>query len=155
MQVKFLSPVRIVVHMMLAVILLLSASGCGKKADPIPPRVVLPPPVVDLKTESVSGGIALVWSVTGSGGDAGSFKILRSVTVDAGQACPACPQDYRPFLTVKLTDNRLQPMGEKTFRYLDMEVRDGGYYSYRIAVCNRTGQCSADSNESGTIRKER
>jgi hypothetical protein len=150
MRVKHLVPVVMVV----TAILLLNVTGCGKKGDPVPPRVKLPAPITDLRVGSVSGGVALGWSINGPSGDVGSFKILRSVTLDGSQACPGCPQDYRLFGTLTPTDERLRREGEKGLRYLDTEVRDGGYYSYRIAVCNRTGQCSEASNEAGTVHRE-
>jgi len=140
---------------MITATLLLSATGCGKKGDPVPPQARIPAPITDLKVDSIQGGVALVWSIQDSRGDIGSFKILRSVTLDGSLACPGCPQDYRPFAILKPTDDGLRREGEKGFRYHDSDVRDGGYYSYRIAVCNRTGQCSVASNEAGTIRKDR
>jgi hypothetical protein len=145
---------RLALAALFAAILLLSLIGCGKKGDPIPPRVKLPLPITDLRVESSSGGVALAWSIGAPGGDIGSFKILRGVTPDGNQACPGCPQDYRPFVTLTTADDRLRRESERGFRYLDTDVREGGYYSYRIAVCNRTGQCSAPSNEAGRVHKE-
>ncbi len=126
-------------------------SGCGKKGDPIPPRIKFPV-VNDLATVSLPEGIALSWLLDVLKDDIGGFKILRSVTIRGSEACPGCPQDYRPFRDVALTDGRLHREGAVGFRYVDTDVRGGSFYSYRIGVCNRAGSCGEASNEAGTIQ---
>jgi hypothetical protein len=125
-------------------------AGCGKKGDPIPPRIKLPI-VADLATTSLAEAIILGWSLDVSAGGIGGFKILRSETNQGKEACPGCPQDYRPFKEVTLTDERLRREGATGFRYTDTDVRKGSVYSYRIAVCNRDGYCGESSNEAGTV----
>ncbi|MHB8908756.1 MAG: hypothetical protein ACYDAA_07765 [Syntrophales bacterium] len=129
-------------------------AGCGKKVDPVPPQIKLPV-ITDLGTRSIGEGIVLSWSLAGPADGIDRFKILRSVTAEGSQACPGCPQDYRPFVTVELSDDRLKRAGEKSFQYVDTDVRVGGFYAYRIAVCNRGGNCGEASNESGIIHAGR
>jgi hypothetical protein len=124
--------------------------GCGKKDDPIPPRVKLPI-VSDLAVASLPEGIVLSWSLGVQTDGIEGFKILRSVTSRGDEACPGCPQDYRPFTEVKLSDGRLRREATAGFRYIDPDVRGGSYYSYRLAVCNNTRYCGEASNEAGTI----
>jgi hypothetical protein len=126
-------------------------TGCGMKGDPVAPRVKLPI-VADLTTTSLPEGIVLSWSLDVRTEGIGGFKILRSVTTRGGEACPGCPQDYRPFTEVKLTDGRLRREGTTGFRYIDTDVRGGSFYSYRIAVCDRASSCGEASNETGTVR---
>jgi hypothetical protein len=133
---------------LLAVIIIFA--GCGKKGDPIPPRIKLPI-VTDLTTVSVPEGIVLNWSLEIRADGIAGFKILRSMMNRGEDACPGCPQDYRPFREVALADERLHRMGAIGFRYIDTDVRGGSFYSYRIAVCNRTGNCGEASNEAGVI----
>jgi predicted small lipoprotein YifL len=142
-----------IIIMILAAVLP-ALAGCGKKGDPVPPQFKPLPAIVDLKTASAPEGIVLSWSLPSPGVPIGSFKLSRSVTVDGSQACPGCPQDYRPFGTITMADERLRREGDKGFRYADRDVRDGSYYSYRLSLCNRTGQCSAASNEAGAVYKE-
>jgi hypothetical protein len=130
---------------------ILIIAGCGKKGDPIPPRTKLPI-VADLAVASLPEGIVLNWSLDVGTQAIGGFKILRSATSRGDEACPGCPQDYRPFTEVKLTDGRLHREGAAGFRYVDTDIRGGGFYSYRIAVCSHTGSCGEGSNEAGTIR---
>ena len=129
-------------------------AGCGKKVDPLPPQIRLPV-IADLSTRSFGGGIVLSWSLIERSDGISGFKILRSVTSEGSQACPGCPQDYRPFVTAELSDVHLKRTGEKSFQYIDADVRVGGFYAYRIAVCNRGGNCGEASNESGIIHAGR
>ena len=77
-------------------VLLLLSAGCGKKGDPIPPRIKLPATIADLSVVSVKEGILLAWSLPDPLGRIGSFKLRRSETVEGSEACPGCPQEYRP-----------------------------------------------------------
>jgi hypothetical protein len=131
-------------------VVVLIFAGCGKKGDPIPPRIKLPI-VADLAATSLPEGIILGWSLDVSAGGIRGFKVLRSETGQGKEACPGCPQDYRPFKEVTLTDERLRREGAMGFRYTDTDVRTGSFYSYRIAVCNRDGYCGESSNEAGTV----
>ena len=132
-------------------VLLLLSSGCGRKGDPIPPRVKLPAAIADLSAVSTKEGILLTWSLTGPLGQIGSFRFLRSETVEGSEACPGCPQEYRPLRTVAMTDDRLRREGERMFSYIDVEVSEGHYYSYRLVVCDPAGFCGAESNAAGLI----
>jgi hypothetical protein len=134
---------------LLAVVMIFA--GCGKKDDPIPSQMKLPI-VADLAVTSLPEGIILSWSLGVRTGDIGGFKILRSVTSRGDEACPGCPQEYRPFTEVMLTDERLRRDGTTGFGYTDPDVRDGSFYSYRIAVCNSARYCGEASNEAGMIR---
>jgi hypothetical protein len=134
--------------------LLLICAGCGKKGDPMPLRITMPT-ITDLGARSLREGIVLGWSLIGSTDSIDGFKIFRSETSEPSRVCPGCPQDYRPFGTVTLADDRLKREGEKRFRYVDTDVRAGGFYSYRIAVCSRAGYCGKESNASGVIHTDR
>ena len=136
------------------IMLSLIYAGCGKKDDPMPPQITLTT-ISDLDTRSLREGIVLGWSLIGPTEGIGGFKIFRSETIEGSRACLGCPQDYHPFGTVPLADDRLKREGEKKFRYVDTNVRAGGFYSYRIAVCNRIGNCGEVSNESGLIHTGR
>jgi hypothetical protein len=136
------------------VMLILTFPGCGKKDDPMPPQIKLPT-VADLAAASRKEGIVLVWSLARPPEGIAVFKILRSETSRGIEACPGCPQDYRPFATVALADERLQREGIKGFRYVDSDVRNGSFYSYRVTVCDRADHCGEASNETGLIYTDR
>jgi len=132
-------------------VLLLLSAGCGKKGNPIPPRIKLPATIADLSVVSVKEGILLTWSLPGPLQRIGSFKLLRSETVEGSEACPGCPQEYRPLRPVAITDDRLRREEERKFSYVDGDVSVGHYYSYRIVACDPAGFCGAESNAAGLI----
>jgi hypothetical protein len=129
-------------------------AGCGKKGDPIPPRLILPPAIADLTADSVAEGILLGWSAPGPDGRIDHFRILRSDAA-ADQACPGCPQDYRPFATLKVADQTLQRAGERGFRYVDAAVAAGRFYSYRVSACDSQGHCGEPSAPAQRFREKR
>lgn len=124
--------------------------GCGLKSDPIPPRIKPPAAIADLTVESSREGILLSWSVDPRE-RIGTFRLLRTEPVRQSEACPGCPQEYRPIRTIPLTDAGLRSEEGKKFYYVDWDVRAGFFYSYRIAVCDRSGSCGPVSNEAGVI----
>jgi hypothetical protein len=133
----------------------LLCGGCGKKGDPIPPRLILPPAIADLTADSIAEGILLGWSATGTDGRIDHFQILRSEAA-ADQACPGCPQDYRPFATLKGADQTLQREGGKgLFRYVDAAVAAGRFYSYRVSACDSQGRCGEPSAPAQRFREKR
>jgi hypothetical protein len=131
----------------------LTAAGCGKKADPIPPRLVLPPVIADLTADSVDAGILLGWSTPGPIGRIDHFRILRSA-VSADQACPGCPQVYMLLATPKAADPALQRAGEGMFRYVDAAVTAGRFYSYRVSACDSRKFCGEPSAPAGLFTKQ-
>ncbi len=133
------------------VALLLIYTGCGLKSDPIPPKIKLPAAITDLSVESSREGILLAWSIDPRE-KIGTFRIFRTEPVPGIVACPGCPQDYRPLRTIPLTDAGLRSEEGKKFYYVDGDVRAGFFYSYRIAVCDRSEHCGAASNEAGTFK---
>jgi hypothetical protein len=117
-----------------------AATGCGKKADPIPPLFISPPAIADLTADSVVEGILLGWTVPGTIARIDHFRILRGEAA-ADQACPGCPQEYRPLAMPKVADQKLQHVGDRMFRYVDEAVTAGRFYSYRVSACDFKGHC--------------
>ena len=131
-----------------------AAAGCGKKADPIPPMLVLPPAIADLTADSVAEGVLLGWSASGPVERIDHFRIIRGEAA-AEQACPGCPQEYRPLATPKVADQTLRRAGEKGFRYLDEAVTAGRFYSYRVSACDSRGHCGEPSAPAQRLREKR
>ncbi|MBN2438936.1 MAG: hypothetical protein JXL20_10105 [Deltaproteobacteria bacterium] len=132
----------------------LTAAGCGKKADPIPPRLISPPAIADLSADSVTEGILLSWSTPGPKGRIAHFRILRSEG-NADQMCPGCPQEYRPLATLKANDRKIRREEENGFHYMDTAVAEGRIYSYRISACDFQGQCGEPSAPAQLLLKRR
>jgi hypothetical protein len=132
----------------------LAAAGCGKKKDPIPPRLIWLPAIADLRADSISEGILLRWSAPRPKGRIAHFRILRS-EVAAEQACPGCPQDYRPLVTLKVADQTLWCQEGNGFHYVDAAVAAGRFYSYRISACDFQGHCGEPSASAQLLLKKR
>jgi hypothetical protein len=133
---------------------ILFVPGCGKKGDPIPPRMRLPAAISDLSAASSPEGIILRWSIPLPLDGIGSFRILRSDT-EGAKACPGCPQDHRTLVQLSVADGRLQRDGEKGIRYIDPDVRAGRFYSYRAASCDPRGACGEASNTAQLVHETR
>ena len=131
---------------------ILFVAGCGKKGDPIPPRLKLPAAIADLRAASSAEGMILRWSLPVSVEGIGSFRILRSDT-DAAEACPGCPQDYRTLVQLAVADGRIEREGEKGIRYIDTAVKVGRFYSYRVVGCDPRGHCGEASNAAQLIHE--
>jgi hypothetical protein len=134
--------------------LLLICTGCGLKSDPIPPKIKPPATIADLSVSSSREGVLLTWSLDPLE-KVGTFQLLRSDPVLGSEACPGCPQDYRPLRTIPVADTGMRSERERKFSYVDWDVRAGYFYSYKIMVCDRTGRCGAVSNEAGLIHTGR
>ena len=134
--------------------LLLICTGCGLKTDPVPPMIKLPAAITDLTADSTREGILLAWSLDPRE-KIGAFRLLRSEPVLGSVACPGCPQEYRPIRTIPVTDIGLRSEEGTKFYYVDWDVRAGYFYSYRVAVCDRSDRCGAVSNEAGLIHTGR
>lgn len=135
--------------------LIVLSAGCGLKGDPIPPRIKPPAAIADLSAATSREGVLLGWSLTDLPEKIGTFQLLRSETVRGIDACPECPQDYKQYKTIPAADPTLRRDGERKFSYTDRDVYAGHFYSYRIVVCERTGNCSAPSNAAGLIHTGR
>jgi hypothetical protein len=139
-----------ILRLFICMLCILLCAGCGKKGDPIPPKMTLPPAVSDLGAVSASEGVVLNWSISGTTERIDHFRIIRSEAA-ADQACPGCPQDYKPFVTLKVADQNLRREGENGFRYVDAAVETGRFYSYRVAACDSRGNCSESSASAGCL----
>ena len=124
------------------------AFGCGRKGPPRPPRLVVPPPVSDLRAEVLEERIILSWSVPAGDDEAASgieaFRVFRFRTDAPEQLCAGCPVDFRRFETVTVAG----PIGSGTERRMTVyDVWDPGYgYMYKVIAVHETGGVSDHSN---------
>ena len=127
------------------IFLFLLAAGCGEKGDPIPPRLILPPPVADLAAIPVPGGIRLSWTMPGPEFGIGKIRILRSELLVAGESCPGCPREF--ILIAEPSPGDLQKVrGSTRSYYLDDRVKGGMLYTYKVVLCDTSGYCGPESN---------
>ncbi|OPY83750.1 MAG: hypothetical protein A4E70_00002 [Syntrophus sp. PtaU1.Bin005] len=132
----------------LAVLLLAGAilgwiPGCGKKADPVPLRMVVPSAVSDLRAERSGQGIELRWSADIP---EGRFKILRSEQFPDEDLCEGCPRNYVVIQELNPGDPGQKYEGAgRRYLWTDTDVKVDNSYFYRIVVCNALGYCSEPS----------
>ena len=137
------------VWVVIAVVLFLSVAlpGCGKKGDPVPPRVVLPAAVVDLKAALNPEGIVLNWSMPAGIAAIEKIRILRSELEIAGDECPGCPRRFAVLADLLAGDKRVEREKDGRPRFIDFAVKPGWLYTYKVFLCDVYGNCSTDSNQ--------
>lgn len=128
--------------------------ACGKKGNPVPPRLVPPQAVTDLRVFPEKGFIRLSWTLPDGRTDIARIKILRSDLEIAGDDCPGCPRLYATVEELSPRDSRIAPEGERGLRYLDEGLKPGRLYTYKVVLCDAFGYCSRDSNAAETKMKE-
>ena len=98
--------------------------GCGLKANPIPPGLVLPPAVTDLAVVVTPAGNRLMWSMPAMPATPkGPLKIARiriykSELLIAGDTCPGCPREFRLAADPTLRDLAKEE-GVRNYQYMD------------------------------------
>lgn len=129
-----------------ALLILLFIQACGKKGDPVPPRLVPPPQVSDLRAFSGKGLVHLSWALPDEKADVVRVKILRNDPEMTGETCPGCPVMYETIADTSTRDERIQREGGARMTYVDEKVKAGRLYRYRIVFCDSYGNCGGESN---------
>lgn len=127
-------------------LLILSFLACGKKGDPIPPRLVPPPAVTDLKVWTEKGFTYLVWRMPDGKMDIDRIRILRSDLEIAGDDCPGCPRTYVQVEDLFFRDSKIIRVDPERVRYVDEGAKAGHLYTYKVVLCDSYGNCGRDSN---------
>ena len=117
-------------------------SGCGKKANPLPPDVILPKGVSQLSVHRTGEGIGLAWTMPAEAAGVTGFRILRSELETAGGDCPGCPREYALLADLSPGARELVRESGGKYRYNDFMVKRGRLYSYRVVACHGSGICS-------------
>jgi hypothetical protein len=132
-----------------ASILIVLGSSCGKKGDPRAPELAAPQPIKNLTARPEPSGVILTWSRPTEYKDGREIKDLASFVIfrkELSQSCPECPVPYRPLTTVSVED-REKFIKQKQYRYIDQQVQPQTVYRYRVASQLTDGSLSEPSNE--------
>ncbi len=121
-------------------------TGCGVKAAPVPPGLVVAPAVKDLGAAQIPEGVRLAWTMPGTGPEIARIQILRSELAVAEDSCPGCPRAFKLAAEPRPRDLRSE-QGSRTVVYVDREVSPGLLYTYTIRLCDASGFCSPESNK--------
>jgi hypothetical protein len=136
----------VVLFLLVAVCSATALLGCGKKGDPVPPRVFLPPPVTDLKAVIEEGAVVLAWTMPDVDIQTAKVVIMRSELKVAGESCPGCPRQFAKTAELYYGDRNLLKEEEKKVRYRDSDIKGGRLYSYKVVICDDRGNCGNESN---------
>ena len=130
--------------------LLILAWGCGVKAPPTPPDVLVPEAVSDLQGFVKEGTFYLTWglpkeNIDGSRPvDLERFLVLRR---DETGGCPECPGEF----TVKADLDLREPQGyileDDTVTWKDSGLKEGVIYMYKVIGVNHWDYQGPPSNE--------
>jgi len=139
---------KTVLLLMLAMIL---APGCGKKADPKPWSSVVPKRIVDLRGVSREGRLLLEWTAPKENTDKSAllnlaeFKILRSEGNLVGDECRGCGQSPKVVHEMKIEGKAEEARGKKmSVLFEDLEPRK--VYVFTVVPVNRRGDSGSASN---------
>lgn len=84
-------------------------AACGKKADPVPPRLVVPRAITDLKIDVRPGARYLVWSIPTENTDGSrpaaikAFSIFSKTLKQGDEGCVFCDEGFDLLATIDLT----------------------------------------------------
>lgn len=141
--------------LILAVLVILPLSGCGRKNLPVPPEgEKLPPPVSDLAGKMEGGMLNLSWTVPATTDrhplPAAGFNV-RAYRQSLGEPCSNCPPNYKTIGRLKVLGVLEEAAGTQVMRYA--YPLDFGYrYTITVISVSSGGTASPESN---TITIER
>jgi hypothetical protein len=132
------------------IVLVILAWGCGVKAPPTPPDVLVPKAVKDLQGTVKDGAFYLTWSLPKENVDGSRpvdlkrFLVLRR---DETRGCPECPGEF----TVKAELDLRKPHGylmeDDTVTWKDSGLAAGVIYMYKVIGVNHWRYQGPASNQ--------
>jgi hypothetical protein len=132
------------------IFLCILAGGCGVKAPPTPPDVLVPKAVTDLQGTVKEEGFELTWSMPKKNMDGSTpvdlkrFLVLRR---DETRGCPECPGEFTVRAELDLRSPEGYLLEDDTVTWKDTDLTDGVIYMYRIIGVNHWGYQGPSSNE--------
>ncbi len=135
---------------LLLTILIIVASGCGVKAPPIPPDVLVPKAISDLEGKVREEKVYLNWSLPRENVDDSkppdlvAFRVLRR---EERGGCLECPGEFTVRADLDLRAPRGYRLEKGTVTWMDEDLREGTIYIYRVVSINHWGYPSAPSND--------
>lgn len=123
--------------------------GCGKKTDPVPLRLTVPPQVRDLAVEVVGDRSRLTWALPGMGADGQDrpayFSVYRYESLHPEDVCEGCPVPFEHVVDIRMGNPRPARIEDGRVIYHD-RVQAGRVYAYKVVSHHKGGGVSKDSN---------
>lgn len=128
--------------------IVLSLSGCGKKAPPIPPSQIQPPTVNDLSASIAGDTLKLTWTIPKEKGKVtpglSGFIVYRSKKPLSESDCKNCPVLFKRVADIPIEVNASGRPEKGSMTYY--ETLEKGYrYIYKV-IGHTKGVTSSDSN---------
>ncbi len=146
---RILSRYRASLWMALPLLILSFLSGCGVKALPVAPDIVLPPGVDDLEASRDGDALALTWTApTGPGwvqSRPAGFRVYKGAASLSGSDCPNCPKTFVRVADIPLSAGQSDPDGALRFTYKET-VEKGVHYSYKVVAYSTSNAIGEGSN---------
>src|SRR4030042_1832573 len=130
--------------------LIIFAGGCGLKASPVPPDVLVSKAIKDLQGIVKEDAFYLTWSVPKANVNGSTpvdlvyFRVLRR---DETAGCPECPGEFKVKAELDLRTPKGYLLEKNTATWVDKNLNEGVIYMYKIVGVNHWGYPSAPSNE--------
>lgn len=124
--------------------LFLLLTGCGLKANPIPPASVASQSPAEQKlTASITeNAVVLTWQLQNQAGKISYINIEKSQLVSGGNGCKNCPRVFKrigQWNVEKVKDEKHE------YRFTDQSVEKGNNYNYRLKLCDENAVCHESS----------
>jgi hypothetical protein len=135
---------RLTRQLLLMIIGLLMAGGCGKKGPPMTPVPIMPEPVTDLEQRVAEHRIELRWTVPAPKNDTAveGFLLYRS-KVSLVDGCPGCPEQFEKIADIQVRSDS----GNRRRQIAYAEIIEEGFrYAYKVVGYTWDGMKSKDSN---------
>jgi len=117
-------------------------TGCGKKGSPLPPEGLVPQAVGTIKTKGTGGSLFISWTMPQKNSDGSKladlagFKLYRK----SGNECPTCPSEsYPSYVDIDLEAPGAAIIEGRNITFIDTDLKEGKFYSYKVAPYNRSG----------------
>lgn len=131
-------PVAVFILCAIAVLLL---GACGRKAPPVPSSFVMPK-ISDLQARVAGGTAVLTWTAPDSKIDVAGTRVMKSALQVPGD-CPGCPRTYEVLADLLPGDIKFE---NGLAKFVDYNIKSGFLYSYKLVLCDSSGQCGEESN---------
>lgn len=116
-------------------------AACGRKAPPVPPHFVIPR-ISDLQARVTGSDMVLTWTAPDQKTDVARTRILKSV-LQVPEDCPGCPRSFDVLADLVPGDVKRE---NELAKFVDYNIKSGFLYSYKLVLCDSSGQCGEESN---------
>ena len=135
---------------LMVMFLVILAWGCGVKAPPTPPDVLVPEAIKDLRATVKEGALYLTWNLPEENIDGSrpvdlvGFLVLRR---DETRGCPECPGEFNVKAELDLRSPKGYLLEDDTVTWKDSGLTAGVIYMYKIVGVNHWGYQGPPSNQ--------